>query len=272
MAMGSSIARGLAGVVVGVTGLAGVLGVGGCTRDDPSFRTSDLVAAPGVVGTWSGTGGKGEAMVLTVTEAPQPTADGRVMARLTSGQAQNGATGSATVYAFHLESTTPANAGAAAPAPDVIEARVYLLKGALGGDGTMIGCCQFEPISGEPVTDERQMFGVRFDAHLMLGVRLQPGGDREGGAAGAQDRLSILMPVAPVSLAPTVKLLDPPALASPDAPAPAMEAALRPGADGKAAGGLLLTNDPDRALGVYRRYGASAGFWQKDRIEFKRVR
>ncbi|MFT3685890.1 MAG: hypothetical protein QM783_13375 [Phycisphaerales bacterium] len=265
---------GFAGVLGGAGVIAGFL-QGGCTRDDPAFRVSDLAAAPGLVGTWTGTGSSGERIDVKVTESNQPTQNDRVMARLTNGQAQDGATGSAKVYVFHMVSTPSGAAkgqsdaqGAAAQAdkaePTVIDARVYALTGApadQGGDGTLIGCLQFEPADGFPLkAEDVEPFALRFRAHLLLGLR-QNG-----------DTLSIRVPAAPVMLAPTVKLLDPPNLPSPDAPAPAMEAAFTPGDKGSTTGEWLLTNEPDRAIGVYRRYMTRPSFWAEHGIELTRVK
>jgi hypothetical protein len=235
-----------------------VLGmVGGCVRDDPAFKVADMAAAPGLVGTWSGTGATGQVLTLKISETTQVVKDGRLLARGADQSTDNTVRRTTVpVYTLHADFGVPASApadGADAKeqAPTALDLRGYLLT---DGESQLL-CLQSEE---KPAPGLASAFTV--NTQWIVQVRL------------SGDKLTLRMPKTIVLLSPSTRLLDPPVFASADAECPALEAAMKADAGGKGGGGGFFTTDADRALGVVRRYGARPEFWQEPAIEMARVR
>lgn len=220
--------------------------IAGCVRDDPAFRASDLVAAPSIQGTWKARDGEQTPVSLTFTAVKQKVESGRVKPRAIGADNTPGASEqAATVYSVLAEwPASAADIAAGKPATNTLPLRGYLLS-CPGMEGDLL-CLQRDD---EQETEPLGGF-LRFNAHWF------------GRAVIKGETLTITPPAVLVTLSPMVKLLDPPSAMSPDAAAPTVEAALKPDPQGNINGGSLLTNDPDRALGVYRRYGGKPEFWQ----------
>jgi hypothetical protein len=150
------------------------------------------------------------------------------------------------VYTLNIESTEVDDAGKTTTKK--LAARAYAVK---AGDRTLL-CVQNDDAEPEGLvptfTVSKQLFFA---------------------VAASGDTMSITWPKVQITLAPSVKLLDPPS--ADDAAAPAVDAALKPDEQGNVPGATLLTNSPDRALWVYRQYGSRPGFWDEQGLAFKRV-
>lgn len=238
----------LAKLVGSLAVIAAMLSAGGCVKDDPAFKASDLTTLPVLVGTWQSTSIDKPQLKLTFAEDRQTVENGRLKARPVSTTVELAKGDStAVVYKLNIESTEVDDAGKATTKK--LAARAYAVK---AGERTLL-CVQNDEAEPEGLVPT---FTV--SKQLFIGVAVNG------------DTMTINWPKVQITLAPSVKLLDPPN--TDDAAAPTVDAALQPDEKGNVPGATLLTNSPDRALWVYRQYGSRTGFWDgRQGLVFKRV-
>ncbi len=223
------------------------LSLAGCVRPDPLFKVQDLVTRPELPGTWVSTDANGKDVLWTISPDFQPVKDGRVDRRAFSQasldeQVRNGA-----VTAYVMESTMSREPEGVPPIH--VRARLYLI------DATpyTLGCIANDPTSEmQKKADSTGLFSVA--SNTFIGVEIKA------------DELVFHSPRVGVALLPMAEMLDPASVQADD-PAPEFERRL---AD-KDAGGILMTPDADRAVGVMRRYGKTAGFWREETTTMRRV-
>lgn len=227
--------------------LAVVMGVGGCVKDDPAFKAADLTTVPSLVGTWKSVSIDKPQLTLTFAEDRQTVENDRLKARpvKTTTEGASGAS-TAVVYTLSIESTQTDDAGKVKST--TMAARAYAVK---VNDRTLL-CIQNDDAEPEGLVPT-----FTFSKQLFLAVSVKG------------DAMTLNWPKVQVVLAPSVKLLDPPS--GDEAPAPTVDAALKPDDKGNIAGATLMTSSPDRALWVYRQYSGRAGFWDQQGLVFSLV-